>query len=325
MHKTPVAPYIQRTIFLIFIFILLFAGRCHRKIIDPEVEKAKKQAEATRTKNLLKQIQGVGFTEVNRVFDNGLSFSPVGYQLTPEWRITFPSVDSVTIYSPKKGRFLNAPVMFDHDSIFNVAWAWLKLKYIKKDSIKFMVLHVHDDTIVEEKVHVFMTFYTNTYIKNVLHSDTNKLRKPTRLDTLYIKAKSALANKIPDSAFACTNPVVLTSKNPFVICKPDLVPPDDVNGGKIYDNYLLPTYNITIHHAYQDFSYLFSVFVDESGKMTFRKSNQFIDPSFTKSTLEIMKGITDSYLKLYLNVKPGNTLGIPHRSIVMLNVTGYKK
>jgi hypothetical protein len=325
MHRTPSTLYIQRSVFLIFIFVILFAGRCRRHPVDPEVEKAKKVAEATRTKNLLREIKGVNYTEVKRVFDNGLSFSPVGYQLTPEWRISFPSVDSVNIYSPKKGRFLNAPVMFDHDSIFNVAWAWLKLKYIKKDSIKFMVLHVHDDTIVEEKVHVFMTFYTNDYIKSVLHSDTNKLREPTRLDTEYIKTKSILANKIPDSAFASTDPAVLWSKSPLVTCKKDIVPPDDVNGGKVYDNYLLPTYNIDIHHAYQDFSYLFSIFVDERGNMTFRKSNQFISHEFVQSTLDIMKGITDSYLKLYLNVKPGKTLGIPHRSIVLLNVVGYKK
>jgi hypothetical protein len=324
MHKSTAALYFRSTLIL-FLFILLFAGRCHRHIIDPEVEKAKKEAEATRTKNLLKQIKGIHFTEVKRVFDNGLSFSPVGYQLTPEWRISFPSVDSVTIYSPKKGRFLNAPVMFDHDSIFNVAWAWLKLKYIKKDSIKFMVLHVHDDTIVDEKVHVFMTFYTNSYIRGVLHSDTNKLRKPTRLDTQYIKAKTQLAHQIPDSAFAGTDPATLTSKSPLVTCVKDVVPPDDVSGGKVYDNYLLPTYNITIHHAYQDFSYLYSVFVDEKGNMIFRKSNQVIDDTFLKSTLVAMKGITDSYLKLYLEVTPGKTLGIPHRSIVMLNVTGYKK
>src|ERR1700709_2565378 len=105
MHQTTAALYFRSTLIL-FLFIILFAGSCHRHIIDPEVEKAKKEAEATRTKNLLKQIKGIHFTEVKRVFDNGLSFSPVGYQLTPEWRISFPSVDSVTIYSPKKGRFL---------------------------------------------------------------------------------------------------------------------------------------------------------------------------------------------------------------------------
>ena len=48
-------------------------------------------------------------------------------------------------------------------------------------------------------------------------------------------------------------------------------------------------------------------------------------PEFAKSTIEVMKGITDGYLKLYLNAKPGKTLGIPHTSIVLLNVTGYKK
>jgi len=318
-----------RNILILFVFLLFFAARCNRgyrnMIEAKEKEKAKKEAAAIFTKNLIKKIRGIHYTEVKRTFDNGLSFTPVGYQLVPEWRISFPSVDSVNIYSPKKGRFLNAPVMFDHDSIFNVAWAWLKLKYIKKDSIQFMVLHVTDNVIDDEKVHVFMTFYTNDYIKNTLHTDTNKLRAPSRKDTLYIKAKSAIANKILDSAFAGTEPALLRSKSRLVTVKKDVTPDNDVNGGKIYDDYLLPTYDIEIHKAYEDFGYLYSVYVDEKGNMIFRKSNQLISPEFLQSTLAAMKGITDGYLKLYLNVTPGKTLAIPHTSIVLLNVTGYKK
>jgi hypothetical protein len=215
--------------------------------------------------------------------------------------------------------------MFYHDSIFNVAWAWLKLKYIKKDSIQFMVLHVTDNVIDDEKVHVFMTFYTNDYIKNTLHTDTDKLRVPSRKDTLYIKAKSVIANKTLDSAFAGTEPVLLRSRSPLLTLKKEVTPDNDVNGGNVYDDYLLPTYDIEIHNAYDDFSYWYSVYVDEKGNMIFRKSNQMISHEFLQSTLAAMKGITDGYLKLYLDVTPGKTLGIPHTSIVLLNVVGYKK
>jgi len=324
MHLPSARLSFLKSLVALFVFVLLFAGKCnrgYRKIVE---ENEKKAAEAAFTKNLLKKIKGIRYTEVKRTFDNGLSFSPVGYQLTPEWRISFPSIDSVNIYSPKKGKFLNAPVVFDHDSIFNVAWAWLKLKYIKKDSIQFMVLHVTDRVIDDEKVHVFMTFYTNDYIKNVLHADTNRLRAPSRKDTLYIKAKSAIANKVLDSAFAGTEPVLLRSRSRLVTVKKEVTPDNDVNGGNVYDDYLLPTYDIEIHKAYEDFSYLYSVYVDEKGNMIFRKSNQMINHEFLQSTLTAMKGITDSYLKLYLDVTPGKTLGIPHSSIVLLNVIGYK-
>jgi len=314
-----------RSLAVLFTFVLLFAGKCNRGYRKIAEENEKKAAAAAFTKNLLKKIKGIGYTEVKRTFDNGLSFSPVGYQLTPEWRISFPSIDSVNIYSPKKGKFLNAPVVFDHDSIFNVAWAWLKLKYIKKDSIQFMVLHVTDRVIHDEKVHVFMTFYTNDYIKNVLHSDTNKLRAPSRKDTLYIKAKSAIANKILDSAFAGTAPPVLRPKSALVSVKKETVPPDDPNGAKIYDEYLSPTYDVVIHHAYDNFSYSYSAFVDDKGIITFRKSLTYLYPEFRKPYTEAMKGITDGYLKLYLDVTPAKTLGIPHTSIIFLNVTGYKK
>jgi len=324
MQKTPFALYPIRNFSILIIFLLLFAGKCNRGYRKIAEENEKKEAAARHTQALLKSIRGIGYTEVKRTFDNGLSFSPVGFQLVPEWRITFIK-DSVNIFSPKKNRFLNAPVVFDHDSIFNVAWAWLKLRYIKKDSIQFTVLHVTDRVIDDEKVHVYMTFYTNDYIKNVLHSDTNQLRRPSRRDTAYIQAKNLLANRIPDSAYAATQPVTMTSKSAFVTVHKEVTPMDDVNGGKSYDDYLSPTFNITIHHAYQDFGYSFTAFVDEKAKITFRKSSEALSPEFKDNIIATMKAITDGYLKLYLDVTPGKTLGFPHTSIIFLNVAGYKK
>jgi hypothetical protein len=180
----------------LLIAFLLFITSCKQHVPERVQFEKKRKEDAIKAKALLKSIQGIRYTEVKRTFDNGLSFSAVGYQLVPEWRISFPSTDSVNIYSPRKKRFLNTPVIFDHDSVYNVAWAWLKLKYIKKDSIQFMVLHVHDNVIQEEKTHVYMTFYTNDYIKNVLHADTANMLKPSRKDTAYIKAKILKAHPI---------------------------------------------------------------------------------------------------------------------------------
>ena len=316
--------HILRNFIIVIIFVSFFAGRCNRGFRAIQAEKEKKAAQALVTKNVIRKVLGIKYTEVRRRFDNGLSFSPVGYQLVPEWRISFPSMDSVNIFSPKKQRFLNAPVVFDHDSVFNVAWAWLRLKYMTRDSMEFVVLHVHDNIIQDEKVHVFMTFYSNSYISNVLHSDTNKLWRPTRKDTLFIQAKTQAAHKNPEDFFAGTEPPVLTAKSSLVSVSKEAVHPDEVNGGKSYDAYLSPTYNIVIRKAYDDFGYTFTAYVDEKGTLTFRKSGQLIMPEFRESTIAAMKGITDGYLKLYLNVKPGKTLGIPHSTIVFLNVNGSR-
>ena len=115
MQKTPFALYPIRNFSILIIFLLLFAGKCNRGYRKIAEENEKKEAAARHTQALLKSIRGIGYTEVKRTFDNGLSFSPVGFQLVPEWRITFIK-DSVNIFSPKKNRFLNAPVVFDHDS-----------------------------------------------------------------------------------------------------------------------------------------------------------------------------------------------------------------
>jgi hypothetical protein len=324
MNKTSAPFKLKWNLIALVLFISLFAGKCNRGLRAIEEEKARQEAVAIRTKNLIGTIKGISYTEVARKFDNGLSFSPVGYQLVPEWRISFPSNDSVNIFSPKKQRFLNAPVVFDHDSIFNVAWAWLKLKHLSKDSLKFMVLHVVDDTIVAEKTHVFMTFYSNDYIKNALLSDTNKLWMPSAKDTTYIKQKVDKANASLTDAFAGTQPATLISRTPLLDIKKKLAKDDEVNGAKSYDDYLSPTFDITIHHAYTDFSYSYTAFVDEHGTITFRKSIIFLYPEFVKPYSEAMKGITNSYLKLYLNVTPAKTLGMAHSSIIFLNVVGYK-
>jgi hypothetical protein len=313
-------------LYFLLISLSLFIVSCRRKYVSERDQfEAKRKIDMVKAKALLKSIQGVRYTEVKRTFDNGLSFSAVGYQLIPEWRISFPSPDSVNIYSPRKKRFLNTPVIFDHDSVYNVAWAWLKLKYIKKDSIEFMVLHVHDNVIQEEKTHVYMTFYTNDYIKNALHADTANMLRPSRRDTAYIKAKILQAHNIIDSAFAGTEPAVLKARSPLITIKKEVTPQDDVNGGMTFDDYLSPTYTITIRKAYDNFNYMFTAYVDEKGNMIFRKSNQLMMPEFKNATIAAMKGITDGYLKLYLDIKPGKTLGIPHSSIVILNVTGTKK
>jgi len=169
-----------------------------------------------------------------------------------------------------------------------------------------------------------MTFYSNSYIRNVLHSDTAKLRAPKRKDTLYIKAKALQANRILDNAFSATEPVILKAKTPLISVKKETIEPDDVNGGKKYDEYLLPTYNVVINKAYDNFNYLFTAYADDKGNLIFRKSNQFMMPEFKESTISTMKGITDGYLKHYLTVWPGKTLGIPHTSIVLFNVSGIK-
>ena len=59
-----------------------------------------------------------------------------------------------------------------------------------------------------------MTFYSNQYLKNVLHRDTMINYRPTASDSAYIKVKILKANTVLDSAFAGTDPATLTSKSP---------------------------------------------------------------------------------------------------------------
>lgn len=273
-----------------------------------------------------KLVQGIRFTEVRRAFKSGISFSDQGFQLEPDWKFTFISDDSINIYSPEKKKFFNCPVIFDHDSIFNIAWAWMRVKKVTKDSIKFQVLEVEDKAILDDRSVVYMTLYSDNYIKNVLHTDSATLVKPSRQDTLYIKHKSQQANTDPKYAFSARIPVTLTTKSPLVSVQKTSVVKSDVDNITIADDYLTPEFNIVIHKAYDDFNYPFVILVDAKGELHFSKSSidMSMSPEFAESQNRTLKAITDGYLKHYLSVTPGTTLGIAHASKILVNVKGIK-
>ncbi len=270
-----------------------------------------------------KSVIGIHFTEVRRTFKSGVIFNGQGFQLAPDWRFTFISADSINIYSPAKKRFFNCPVIFDHDSVFNVAWAWLKLRKLSKDSIKFQVLEVEDKVISDDKSDMYMTIYSDGFIKNKLHTDAQTLQKPRRIDSAYIRTKIALAQRNPDSSFAATDQPVLTSKSPMLTIKKLEPPIDSAESTDPRPNYINPEYNVNISKAYKDFYYSFIIVVDPTGGMHFWRSTTIsMDKDFEAMTIRMMNGIMNGYLKLYLQITPGKTLDMPHNSFVILNVRG---
>lgn len=270
-------------------------------------------------------VKGIRYTEIRRSFKNGVAFNNDGYQLEPEWHLSFLSDDSVNIYNPKRKMFVNAPVLFDHDSLFNVAWSWLRLRKLSSDSIIFQVMKVEGRELTRDKSVVFMTLYADDYIKNKLHTDAATLMKPRRADTLFIQNKVNQANKDTSKAFSARQPAVLTSKTKLLTLQRISSVSDDDKREGLNQDYMLPEYNITIKKAYDDFSYSFSVRIDADGSMHFLRSVTFLFEEFRARYNKAMKGIVDGYFKAYLDVKPGSTLAIPHSSFIIVNVTGTKK
>lgn len=286
----------------------------------------KQKPAPVKPKLSFKLVHGIRFTEVRRSFKSGLSFSDQGFQLEPDWKFTFVSDDSIYIYSPEKHKFFNCPVIFDHDSIFNIAWAWMRVKKVTKDSIKFQVLEVEDKAILDDKSVVYMTLYSDNYIKNVLHTDSATLVKPSRQDTAYIKHKTQMANADPKYAFSARVPATLTSNSPLLTVQKTSAVKSELDNITIADDYLTPGFNIVIHKAYEDFNYPYVILVDSKGGLQFNKSqiDMSMSPEFAESQKRILTAITNGYLKHYLKVTPGTTLGIPHASKILVNVKGIK-
>lgn len=271
-----------------------------------------------------KDVLGMQYVEVHRYFNSGLSFNQQGYQLEPTWKMYLLSDDSLMIYHPQAKVFYHYPIYHDHDSVFNIARHWMRIKMITKDSLIFQLLSVEEKKIDRDFSNAYMKFYSYEYLKQK-GIDPDLLRKPTSRDTAFIKAKSEKANRNPDkrdSVFAARIPVILKSKNGDVNVSKIKVQldPHDLLHVSSSDEYLYPEYNITINKAYKDFFYSFSVIVDDKGKMHLSK---FVtSPEFEESRRKVLEGIIRVYLQNLLTIVPGTTLGITHSSEITLNVTG---
>jgi hypothetical protein len=302
---------------LLFFMLVLLSFSCHRRIPKPPPPPKPHPIS-------LKPLLNIPFIEVRRRLKSGLSFDDQGFMTEPFYRITFLSADSARILNPMDGQYYNFYIFPETDSIFNVARSYFKMIQMSRDSMKLQVMQVEGDTMHLQRSLVYMTFYSQNYIKNVLHTTAAILGRPDHNDTVFIRKKSEIANKIPDSAFAARQPAIIISKNRLVKIELNAVVPDMMNNYDASDGYMNPEYEITINKAYEDFSYSFSVFVDDKGKMTFDRSLLDIQPEFRKSTIDVIKGIIDGYLAFYLKVTPGSTLGIRHTSRVILDVIGRK-
>ena len=268
-------------------------------------------------------IAGIDFYETRRAFDNGLSFDTIGFQQEPIWHIRFTNNDSVQIHSLEGDSMLHYAIYYDHDSIFHFGREWFRVISLAQDSLTLQRLTVQRLRVKEERSNVYMHFYSDRFIQDSLKSDVNTLRKPTAQDTAFIQSMVDRTNQNPsnfDSLFAARNPVEFRPKSNMIRVKKWEA--DDARGlsksAAYY--YLYPEFDVVIENAYKDFSYSFSAFVNEEGKMTVAK---FItSPEFEESRRRVLQGILDVYFHNLLEITPGSTLGIPHNTMVMLHVRG---
>jgi hypothetical protein len=58
--------------------------------------------------------------------------------------------------------------------------------------------------------------------------------------------------------------------------------------------------------------------------MHFKNFLVAVEPEFLETKTKVAKGIIDIYLRNTLTIQPGNTLGLPHSSLINLHVIGKK-
>lgn len=288
--------------------------------VIPALTSCVKEEEKKKTPSW-KEAWNISFTEVRRTFESGVVFNDFGYQLKPEWRFKILSDTSVSIYSPKINRFATAHIQFDHDSIYNFAWAWLRIRKLSKDSILFQVMKVKDKRVLRKQSNIYMTLYSDDYIKYKLKTTLADLIKPNSQDSIFIKDKIHLANADTSKAFPAHEQAILKSKNSLLTIKKVSASDNEMHNG--YDPFL-PEYDIMIKKSYKSFNYSFSVVINQEGKLLFRRSRIFMMPEFEDRIKRSIRGIVNGYLSAYLDTHPGKTFGIPHSTIVFMNVRGFK-
>ena len=269
------------------------------------------------------KIKGIKFIEIRRAFENGIAFNEQGFQQEPEWIIQFLSDTTVKTYSPTRKKMIDFVVTHSHDKVYNFAKEWFRVKKISKDSLILQRLQVNAKQIAKDvRSNVYMTFYAENYIYNTLKTTSDKLKKSRSIDSAFVTQRAKLANAKPlDSSFffAARNPVKFTSKNNIV--KIEKVSGIDklTNKTASYD-YLYPEYIVHIKPAYKKFAYTISAIVDEKGNLIVYKFNAIDE--FKENRKKVLQGILDVYLSKSASIKPGSTLGIPHATLVVLNLIG---
>lgn len=297
---------------------------------DPKKSNAAQQDNwAKNGQNLaFNAVNGIRFFEVKRRFSNGLSFNTNGFQQEPSWIIEVKLPDTMLAYSPEKQAMEAFYLQHDHGSVYNFAREFFRAKAIGKDSIVLQRLQVDGKIIAgneDIRSDVYCTFYSKNYIEKKLKTTIGELQKPTKADTLFIKALAAKTVKAPanpELAFAARQPVVFlpNSKNVSV---EKISTVDEINKRHASVDYLYPLYKLRINKAYKNFNYSFSVIVDAWGKMHINRVDGVLKDDFPPRK-RLLQGITNVYLENLFRVQPGTTLGIAHSSEVSLILIGKK-
>jgi hypothetical protein len=299
---------------LLFVVLIAFSA-CNQKHPKENPEERKFQFE---------QIKNIKYYEVRRTFASGIAFNEIGFQQKPEWAIRFLSDTTVQAYSPTMNKMLDFDLIFSHDGVYNFAREWFRIKSISKDSLLLQRLEVNAKKIANDvRSEVFMTFYSENYIKK-LKTSVDELRKPRRVDSIYVQQRARLINSdIYDSTkfFAATNPVQFKSNSKIIKIEKISIVNKLENRTASYD-YLYPEYKVTIQPAYKDFVHTISAIVDEKGNLFVYHFTAMDD--YRENRKKVLQGILDVYLKKLTDVKPGNTLGFTHSSVIVLDLIGKK-
>lgn len=303
---------------LMMISPVLFLLACNGK---PGKEKPE-----PKTRLDLSPITGIRYTEVKRRFSNGLSYDSMGFAQEPSWIIQLKNQDTMSAYDPAKKVMQGFHLTYDHGDVYNFAKEYFRFKLISKDSLVFQRLQVSKKEIADDiRSDVNMTFYADSYIKNVLHTTAEKLQRPTRKDTLFIAGLVERANRYPDqtdSVFAARQVAELIPRDNRISVE-RLSSVDVLNGKTEAYDYLYPRYHVVIPDAYKDFGYEFNILVAPDGKLRLGKFFTNL-PEYREVRKKVLAGITSVYLQNLLKIKPGTTLGMPHTSEVTVSVSGRK-
>lgn len=288
--------------------------------------KPSKDKPAPKVRLDLSPVMGIRYTEVKRRFSNGLSFDSMGFQQEPSWIIQFKNNDTVLAYDPKQKIMQGFHLQYDHATVYNFAKEYFRFNLVSKDSLVFQRLQVTGKEIANDiRSDVNMTFYSDDYIKNKLHTTAEVLQRPSKKDTLFIAMLVAQANRNPenaDSVFAGRKIATLTPIDNRITVE-FLSGIDKLNGITESYDYLYPRYKLVIPGAYKDFAYEFNILIDKNGKPKLGKFFTNL-PEFREVRKKVLAGITSVYLENLLKIEPGSTLGMPHASEVTVTVTGKK-
>ncbi len=259
------------------------------------------------------------WVEVRRTYPNGYVYNEAGQKIAPDLTLQIISSDSLKLYSKSSGYNNWVHFSFFNDSILNIARDYYKVKKLSKDTLCLQKLVVDNNKLKLHQHMLNMIFLNKQKLDRLPDIQKKTIREAQKMDTLYMLS-------LIDSAEKENNDFVLISHIP-----PQIIPLNKHSFVRVYppvtdileDNFpcgiLISECELTVNHADTDMRTTCTLQISKTGNISLGGWIAGDDYLYKQKGI-FLQHVLEKYLKPNFRAIPGSTLGIKHKTEILIHL-----